>query len=270
MLGNDVMEVYNGYDLYGLSIADVDITDYNDLEVKVSGISPDVIINCAAYTDVDGCETEIDTAFNVNAQGVKNISLICSNNGAKLLHISTDYVFDGGKETPYNENDKIGPVSIYGKSKLKGEEYIKEILKDYLIVRTEWLFGKNGKNFVTTMLKLSEKNKTLTVVDDQFGSPTYTKDLATILKVMVDKNLSGIYHASNSGNTSWNGFAKKIFDLTKKSVQVDGISSDEFKRPARRPNNSIFDLGKLYKDTQRKMPDWQDALKRYLKEIKFI
>jgi dTDP-4-dehydrorhamnose reductase len=270
MLGTDVMKVFDGHDLHGMSIEDVDITDFSDLKKKTGEINPDIMINCAAYTDVDGCETNTDTAFNVNAEGVKNIAGICSEAGIKLVHLSTDYVFDGNKETPYDEDDKTLPLSVYGASKLKGEEYLKGILDDHLILRVEWLFGRAGKNFVATMIRLSEEKDKLTVVNDQFGSPTYTYDVAKILNVMVDKNLSGTYHVSNRGFTSWYGFAKKIFELIKKPVIVEEISSSEFMRPAKRPSNSVFDLRKLEEATELKMPSWEDALTRYLSELNLI
>jgi len=270
MLGNDVMQLFADCDLHGLDIDEVDITNYDDLNEKVTAISPEVIINCAAYTNVDGCETNRETAFDANAEGVKNIGKICRDNNIKLVHISTDYVFNGGKGSPYREDDETEPLSVYGESKLAGEEYLNELLDDHIIARTEWLYGKNGKNFVTTMLSLSENHDRLTVVNDQFGSPTYTKDLASIIKVMVDKSLSGTYHVSNSGDTTWHGFAKRIFELTGNNIPVDEVSSDKFIRPAKRPAYSVFDLTKLHSDTGSEMPNWEDALKRYLKEINLI
>ena len=270
MLGSDVMKVYDGYDIHGLSIGDFDIANYHDAKSKISEIAPDIVINCAAYTDVDRCETDTITAFAVNALGVKNIANVCREIKARLVHISTDYVFDGQETTPYKENHETAPICAYGNSKLEGEEFLKNILDEYLIVRTQWLFGRNGKNFVTTMLRLSDTLNEMKVVDEQFGSPTYTKDLASAIKVMLDKGLCGIYHVSNSDFTSWYGFAVKIFEYTKKDIQVSKISSDELKRAAKRPAYSVFNLSKLYKDTGIKMPAWEDGLYRYLEEKKLI
>ncbi len=266
MLGSDVMKLYDGHDLLGLSVEDVDITDFTDIQEKFTKIAPDVVINCAAYTDVDGCETNTGVAFAVNGDGVRNIARLCGAGGARLIHISTDYVFPGNKQSPYKEDDETAPISAYGRSKLAGEEHIKELIDDYAILRTQWLFGKNGKNFVTTMLRLAGERDKLTVVDDQVGSPTYTKDLAVAIKAVIDSGSKGIYHVSNSGNTSWYGFALKIFEYANIDVQVDAMTSDQLTRAAKRPMYSVFDLSKLKQDTGMEMPVWEDALKRYLNE----
>jgi dTDP-4-dehydrorhamnose reductase len=222
-----------------------------------------VVINCAAYTDVDGCESNRDAAMRVNGEGVANLAAVTGSIGAKLVQISTDYVFDGGKGTPYLEDDKTGPLSVYGQSKQLGEINAAGN-QNHLIVRTQWLYGINGKNFVETMLRLADEKDELSVVDDQIGSPTWTIDLSRAIIALIKKDCRGIYHAANAGFCSWNQFARAIFEETGKQVKVRPMSTSELNRPAVRPLYSTLDCNKLVNDTGFAPQPWRDALKAYL------
>ncbi len=258
------------FKVIGIDIDDLDITDEEKTVKKIKKISPDIVINTAAFTDVDACETEREVAFKVNRDGVRNVVLGCREVGAKLIHISTDYVFDGKKGEPYRENDDPGPINIYGLSKLEGE---KEILKletrnsklETLIVRTSWLFGKNGRNFVDTILRVANSKDELRVVDDQVGSPTYTVDLAGAIERLVDAGASGIVHCGNSGECSWYDFAKEIMRIKRiKGVNVVPIKSGELKRPATRPSYSVLSNDRYFQLTGHRMRKWEEALRDYL------
>lgn len=262
MLGKDLEEVLKErHQLVLTGRETLDITDYEQCRNVISCERPNLIINSAAYTMVDKCEEEIDLAYKVNALGPKNLAMICSELNIPLVHISTDYVFDGTKSSSYLENDIKNPLNIYGKSKSLGEDYIMSSTDKYYIVRTSWLFGENGNNFIKTMLKLGKTRDRLTVVNDQFGSPTYTKDLAQAIAKLIDEPKYGIYHITNSEFTNWYEYAKYIFTLARYNVNVQPISSEEFNRPAPRPKNSIlenrnwqikgFSLLRSYKDAVR-------------------
>ncbi|MDK9717462.1 MAG: dTDP-4-dehydrorhamnose reductase [Trichlorobacter sp.] len=262
MLGQDLMSLL-GERGRGVDLPDIDITDMVSVQQVLTALKPKVVINCAAYTDVDGCETNTETAMQVNGEGVAFLGLVTRSIGAKLVQISTDYVFDGSKGSPYREDDLQQPLNIYGESKLAGELNV-DINPDNLLVRTQWLYGLHGKNFVETMLKLGQEKNELTVVDDQIGSPTWTMDLARGIIALIDKDCRGTYHCANSGHTSWNGFARAIFDESGLKVQVLPMTTEQLNRPARRPLYSTLDCSKLVADTGFEPQPWHEALKQYL------
>ena len=262
MLGQDLLKLL-GERGRGVDLPELDITDMVSVQRVLTSLKPQVVVNCAAYTDVDGCESHVETAMQVNAEGVAFLALITREIGAKLVQISTDYVFDGGKGSPYHEDDLQKPLNIYGESKLAAELNV-DINPDNLLVRTQWLYGQHGKNFVETMLKLAAEKDRLSVVDDQTGSPTWTVDLAKGIIALIDKGCCGTYHCANSGHTTWNGFAKAIFELSGMAVQVDPVTTEQLNRPARRPLYSTLDCSKLIADTGFTPQSWQDALRQYL------
>ena len=270
MLGNDLIKVLGlRHDVIGKNSKDFDITNKEITREEILDINPQIVVNSAGFTNVDGCETEMEKALLVNANGIKNVALACKEGKIKLLHISTDYVFDGKKGEPYLEDDTPNPLSIYGKSKLKGEQYIKEIMEDFLIVRTEWLYGEKGNNFVSTILKLAGVEEELQVVDDQIGSPTYTKDLAYAIGVLLEHNLRGVYHVTNRGACSWYQFALKILELAHiEGTKVRPVSSDICNRPAKRPAYSILNRCKFEKETGLTLRFWEDALAELFEAIR--
>lgn len=243
-LGHDLLKtLLPEHDITGVDIDEVDITDTDSVRGVIARTSPAAVINCAAYTNVDACETDSENAWAVNAAGAGNIARACSEAGAKLIHISTDYVFDGSKGEPYREDDPTSPLGEYGRGKLAGEELVREQLpQDHLIVRTAWLFGATGRNFVKTMLNLGRERDQLAVVNDQTGSPTYTGHLAQALKALAETRLDqpGIYHMTNSGSCTWYDFAAEIFHLAGIEVDLQPISSEEFGSPTPRPAYSVL------------------------------
>ena len=266
MLAKAVIERFKDHDLILTDVEDLDITDLEKVKEFVFNSKPDVIINCAAYTAVDAAEDNLELARKINAQGPKNLAIAANENNCKLVHISTDYVFDGDLSTDeiYREDDKTGPVTAYGITKLEGEIAIKQNTSDYYIFRTAWLFG-DGKNFVKTMIKAGMENEEVKVVFDQHGSPTYTVDLANIIYQALEKEIPyGIYHATNLGFTTWYDFTKKIYELANISCIIIPVKSEEFVRPAKRPKNSMLSKAKLL-DEGIKIPSWEDALFRYVK-----
>ncbi|GFO61268.1 NAD(P)-dependent oxidoreductase [Geomonas silvestris] len=262
MLGQELMALF-GSAARGVDVGEIDITDLVSVQRVLTTLKPRVVVNAAAYTDVDGCESNSELALQVNGEGVAHLAMISKEIDAKLVQVSTDYVFDGRKGSPYQEDDAPAPLSVYGESKLAGEMNTC-FNPNHLIVRTQWLYGHAGKNFVETMLKLAAERDTLTVVDDQIGSPTWTRDLALAIKALIDKDCRGTYHAANAGVTSWNGFAKEIFRLAGLKVEVAPMTTEELGRPAARPLYSTLDCGKLSADTGFSPQPWQDALQRYL------
>lgn len=266
MLGQDLVPFLSlSYAVIPRDIQDFDITDAERVKEEVLALKPQVIINAAAYTDVDGCETNKELAFSVNAQGAANIARACVIAQARLIHLSTDYVFDGSSANPYQEEEKPNPLNIYGLSKLQGEVAIQKSGADYLIIRTQWLYGAHGKNFVDTIIRLSRQEKELRIVTDQRGSPTYTMDLSWAIKVLIEKNAQGIIHVANSGSCTWYEFASEILrQLRLNQIPVIPISSAELGRPAQRPANSILNCHKFEKITGGKMRPWKDALRDYL------
>lgn len=269
MLGHDLIEVLkDSHELVLTTSKTLDITDRQKTVEFIRKNSPDIVINSAAYTDVDGCETNQDLAYAVNGEGVRNLALGCSEVDCPLVHVSTDYVFDGTAREPIAENGEIGPISVYGKSKLKGEEAIEEILDKYFIVRTAWLYGINGKNFPKTMLELSENHSEITVVYDEVGTPTYTPDLAYGISQLIETDLYGIYHLTNSGNCSWCEFARYIFEIAERDVEVIPVTASEFSRPAPRPSYSVLKNEKWIENGFEPLRDYKEAIKDYIELIK--
>lgn len=271
-LGYDVCEELKRrkVDYVGTSSGELDITDPEAVERTLQTIHPDAVIHCAAYTKVDQAEEEPEQCWAVNAAGTKNIAAVCRRIHAKMLYISTDYVFPGTGEQFYEPADPVGPVNTYGRSKLAGELAVQSLLDRYFIVRISWVFGKNGNNFVKTMLRLAETRTELNVVCDQIGSPTYTADLAPLLCDMIQTEKYGIYHATNEGTCSWAEFAESIFELAGKPVTVHPIPTSEYPTKAVRPLNSRMSKQRLKENGFSMMPQWRDALKRYVEEIKGV
>ena len=270
MLAKEVISVFSGHDLIKTDIAGdgierLDITRPGDVTAFVSVKSPDVIINCAAYTAVDKAEEETGLCRAINTGGSVNLAAAAKARGIPLVHISTDYVFDGEKplDEVYTEEDNTNPQSVYGLTKRDGEHGIIAQGGDYWILRTSWLYGDGG-NFVRTMLKLGSEKDELNVVADQFGSPTYSADLACIIKQVIDKKADyGVYHANNLGFTSWYEFTKQIFYMAGLNCKVNPVTTEEFPRPAKRPKNSKLSKDKLL-NAGIKIPEYTDALSRYL------
>jgi dTDP-4-dehydrorhamnose reductase len=263
MLGRDLVALL-GERGQGVDIDEIDITSPESVMKVIGTLKPEVVINCAAYTDVDGCESNIETAMAVNGEGVAYLAMACRDLGALLVQVSTDYIFDGGKGTPYVEDDAPCPLSVYGESKLAGEMNA-AFCPEHLIVRTQWLYGLHGKNFVETMLLLGAEKDELAVVDDQIGSPTWTVDLAQAIIALIDSGCRGTYHAANSEYCSWNRFASAIFEEAGLNVSVKPMTTTELNRPARRPLYSTLECSKLTGDTGFRPQAWRDALREYLK-----
>lgn len=247
-------------------VADLDITKVDQVMEAVRAEKPDVIVNCAAHTAVDACETDWDNAYRINAIGPRNLSLAANEVHAKLVHVSTDYVFDGKGTRPYTEFDATAPQGAYGKTKLAGEEFVKAFADRYFIVRTAWLYG-DGKNFVKTMLRLSETNDEVRVVSDQVGSPTSTKELASMIAHLIPTDNYGLFHGTCEGVCSWADFTEEIFKLKGLSTKVNHITSAEFAAAAPRPAYSVLENYMLKLTTDYKFADWHDAIAEYLKEI---
>lgn len=268
-LGYDVDRVLEqrGIEHRGTSSRELDITDREAVERLMNEYRPDAVIHCAAYTKVDLAEDEPERCWAVNADGTRNVAAACREIGAKLLYISTDYVFPGTGERFYEPDDPTGPVNTYGRSKLDGELAVQSLLEKYFIVRISWVFGKNGNNFVKTMLRLAETRSELKVVCDQVGSPTCTADLAPLLCDMVQTERYGVYHATNEGTCAWSEFAEAIFKLAGRQVTVQPIPTTDYPTKAARPLNSRMSKECLSGNGFEKLPEWKDALARYLKEI---
>lgn len=269
MLGTDLMAALRNssdFEPVGVDVPDIDITRPHSVNHVTHRIRPLVIINCAAYTDVDGCESNRDLAFAVNGEGPGILARAARNLGALLVHISTDFVFDGTKLLPYVEEDLPHPISAYGESKLLGERLVMEQTDEFAIFRTAWLYGRHGNNFVDTMLKLGSQRNTLRVVADQIGSPTCTVHLAEGLIIALRKGLRGLFHLTNSGCCSRYEWAKKTFELAAMAVEVLPATTDEFPHPARRPANSALDCSKFTLHSNYEMPAWDTALAEYISE----
>lgn len=268
-LGHDVMNELEkrGYEGIGVDVDEMDITDKGAVERVMRETRPDKVVHCAAWTAVDDAEDKVELCRRVNAQGTENIAVMCKELDVPMIYLSTDYVFDGEGTRPWEPDDERHPLNVYGQTKYEGELAVEKYLEKYFIVRIAWVFGVNGKNFIKTMLRLSENHDTLTVVDDQIGSPTYTYDLARLLVDMLETEKYGRYHATNEGLCSWCEFAKEIFRQAGKNVTVIPVSSEEYPAKAKRPHNSRMDKSKLIEMGFEPLPTWQDALSRYLKEI---
>lgn len=253
------------FQLIGIDIEDADITDEIQIKEEIFKIRPDVVIHNAAYTDVDNCEKNKELTYRVNANGAENVAHACKLCQAKLIYISTDFVFDGKKNSPYTEEDAPNPVNTYGWSKLEGEKQVQTILQNYLIIRTAWLYGSHGRNFVDKILQLSQQEKELKVVNDQTGSPTYTMDLAKAIGLLVKKDPTGIINVTNTGSCTWYDLAKKTLSIRGISTKVTSITSDKLDHLAKRPKYSVLSAQKFQTLTQTKLRPWEEALEEYLK-----
>lgn len=269
-LGYDVVNELEkrGHTAVAVDIEEMDITDAVSVERVITEAEVEAVIHCAAYTAVDAAEDNVEICRRVNAEGTENIAKVCKKLDLKMIYISTDYVFDGEGERPWEPDDERYPLNVYGQTKYEGELAVEKYLEKYFIVRIAWVFGVNGKNFIKTMLKLSETHEELNVVDDQVGSPTYTYDLAVLLVDMVESDKYGRYHATNEGLCTWYEFAKEIFRQAGVEVKVNPVTSDMFPAKAKRPKNSRMSKEKLDANGFHRLPTWQDALERYLSEIR--
>lgn len=269
-LGHDVMNelAKRGYEGVGVDVAEMDITDAQMVDRVITESGVDKVIHCAAYTAVDAAEDQVDLCRRVNAQGTENIAKVCKKLDIPMLYLSTDYVFDGEGTRPWEPDDERDPLNVYGQTKYEGELAIERNLEKYFIVRIAWVFGVHGKNFIKTMLNLAENHDTITVVNDQVGSPTYTYDLSRLLVDMIETEKYGRYHATNEGLCTWYEFAVEIFRQAGIHVNVVPVTSEEFKAKAKRPHNSRLNKDKLDVMGFERLPKWQDALARYLKIIR--
>ena len=270
-LGHDVCRVLlrRGIEHIGVGTADFDITNKESTQAFIGNYRPDAVIHCAAYTKVDLAEDEAESCMRVNAEGTRNIALACRACGAKMVYLSTDYVFPGTGSVPWEVDDPTGPLNVYGRSKLAGEQAVRELMERYFIVRTSWVIGAHGNNFVKTMLRLAETHDRLRVVDDQIGSPTFTADLAPLLCDMIETEKYGVYHATNEGFCSWAELAKAVFRLSGKAVAVEQVSTEEYGAKALRPKNSRLSKRSLDENGFARLPDWKDALIQYVTVNKF-
>lgn len=246
------------------NLAELDITDVDKVVSFVKDVKPYAIINCAAHTNVDACETQVDLAYKINAIGPRNLAIAASDIGAKLMHVSTDYVFDGEGTRPYIEFDKTGPKSVYGTTKLAGENMVQQFADKYYIVRTAWLYG-DGKNFARTMLRLSQDHDVIKVVNDQVGSPTSASELAKAIRNLIDSDNYGLFHGTCEGSCAWSDFAAEVLRLAGSKTQIVPISSEEYGAPANRPHYSILDNYMLRLTGGYTFAEWQDAIAEYMK-----
>ncbi len=253
------------FDIYAFTKSELDITNEQAVFEIVERIHPDVIINAAAYTKVDLAETNVELAYAVNAYAQRNIAVAAEKIGAKVCYVSTDYVFNGKENSPYKEYDNTDPLGIYGRSKFVGEQLTHTLSSKYFIVRTAWMYGEYGHNFVKTMLQLVKEQDELGVVNDQIGSPTYAVDLAGFITALVQTEKYGIYHCTNSGSCSWYEFAQAIFEESGIEVNLQPLSTEEFPRPAARPHYSVLDDFALRVNGFSSLRHWREALREYLK-----
>ncbi len=271
MLGSAVAERFmeerlrdRTFELHVADELECDITEREETILHVVSIAPQLVINCAGYTDVDGAESNTTQAFMVNGDGPKHLAEACYNCGAKLIHIGTEYVFDGTKAAPYVETDEPRPVSEYGKSKLRGEKNIAATFEDYLILRTSWLFGPNGKNFIDTVLRLADERDEITMVNDQHGAPTYTKDLAEAIYKLGDSDLTGVYHLTNDDYCTWYELAEYVLDAAGKTLRMIPVDTGHYDRPAKRPLNCMLDCSRIGRDAAIRLRPWREAVDEYL------
>lgn len=269
-LGHDIVkELISRGDLNYLAptTKEMNITNKDEVEKVILGYKPDIIFHCAAYTAVDKAEEDRENCYNVNVNGTKNIVEVAKRINAKVVYISTDYVFDGTKKTEYETEDITNPINYYGYTKLLGEKEVQQ-LNDYLIVRISWVFGENGKNFVKTMLNLAETKTELSIVSDQIGSPTYTKDLSKLLLDMIENNKKGLFFATNEDFCSWYEFAEYIFKINNINIKLNKVLTKDYKTLAKRPLNSKLSKNKLDEEGLTRLPSWQDATSRFCKVLK--
>lgn len=265
-LGRAINQVYANeqVELINTDTNNLDITNENEVMDFVKETKPEIIINCAAYTNVNKCESDYDNAYQVNAIGPKNLAAAAKETGAKLVHVSTDYVFDGESDKPYLESDATNPCGAYGKTKLAGEEFVKEYEDKFFIIRTAWLYG-DGNNFVKTMIKIGKEKGEVGVVSDQFGTPTSALELARMIKSVAETEEYGIYHGTCEGSCSWAEFATEIFKQAKMpEVKVNYIRTEDYPTPAKRPAYSVLAKGKLEETGIYKMKKWEDAFTEYM------
>jgi len=268
-LGYDVVKKLNelNIDNIGVDKEDFDLTNEKETKEFILDYGPDTIVHCAAYTDVDQAEVERDLCYKVNVEGTKHVAETAKELDTKMLYISTDYVFDGQGEEPFEVTDQPNPINYYGETKYLGEQEVQKLLDKYFIVRTSWIFGEHGDNFVKTMLKLGEERDEISVVADQYGSPTYTVDLAELIIEMVKTNKYDIYHATNEGFCSWYEFAKEIFKVSDIDIEINPVSSDEFETKAERPRNSRLSKNSFIDNKFDLLNEWNESLKQFLKEM---
>lgn len=262
-----VSEVIKNSHIFDLDVDKLDITYLNSVKNVIKTINPDVVINCAAAANVDGCEGDEDFAFKVNSLGPRNLAMVCEEIGAKLVQVSTDYVFSWIGEKPLTEYDLAAPYSVYGKTKLLGENYVREFCSKYYIVRTAWLYGYVGHNFVYTMRRLGKEKDSINVVDDQIGNPTNANDLAYHILKLIETDEYGIYHCTGKGECSWYDFAKIIIELSGEECIVKPCTSQEYKTPAKRPEYSSLDNMMLRNTVGDEMRHWQDATKSFIENL---
>jgi dTDP-4-dehydrorhamnose reductase len=275
MLGRDLVDTLRfsfrpnqDWEILEWDIDEIDIQEENITVTKIENMKPQIVINLAAYTDVDGCELNEEKAFAVNAEGMRHVALGALKCNAKVVYISTDYVFDGEKKEPYKEEDSPHPLSVYGRSKLRGEQYVQELVEDSLIIRSQWLYGRHGKNFVNTILREAREKKVVSIVDDQTGSPTYTVDLATAIADLIHRRARGIFHVANSDSCTWFAFGQTILKLSGLlEVRVLPISTKELGRPAARPLYSVLSTQKLRREINMTLRPWSQALREYIKSL---
>ncbi|MGP6148705.1 dTDP-4-dehydrorhamnose reductase [Priestia flexa] len=268
-LGKELVDLFTqkGFEVYGFGREDMDITNQAQVKEIIHRIQPNIVLHSAAHTKVDLAEAEPENAFAINSYGTRNVAVAAEQVGAKLVYVSTDYVFDGTGTEPYDEFAPTSPLGIYGKSKLAGEQFVRDLHSQFFIVRTSWVYGKHGANFVKTMLKLGQDKKELSVVADQIGCPTYTLDLATTILELVQTEKYGVYHVSNSGQCSWYEFAKAIFEEAGMNVQVNPCTTEEFPRPAARPAYSVFKHQALEINNISIPRPWKSGLSHFLNNI---
>jgi dTDP-4-dehydrorhamnose reductase len=265
MLGHDLVDILSAENEISTTTIDtLDITDINKTIKTVKEINPDVVVHAAAFTNVDGSESNPDLAYKVNVVGTRNVAVACSEADSALVYICTDYVFDGTKGSSYYEYDQTNPLSVYGKTKHLGEVYIRDILNKFYIVRTAWLYGFHGPNFVTTMLNLAKTNDSISVVSDQVGSPTYTVDLANAIASLIKKPAYGIYHITNSEHCSWYEYAKEIFDIAGIDIELKPVTTEEFQSPAPRPKYSVLENYNWKMEGFSEIRSYKEALRAYM------
>ncbi len=265
MLGHDLVDILSKEnEISTTTIHTLDITDIEKTIDTVKDIKPEVVVHAAAFTDVNGSETNQDLAYKVNGIGTRNVAVACKESDSALVYICTDYVFDGEKGSSYYEYDQTNPLSVYGKTKLLGETYIRDILSKFYIVRTSWLYGYHGPNFITTMLQLAKTNDSLSVVNDQIGSPTYTVDLANAISQLIKKPSYGIYHITNSGECSWYEYAREIFEIAGVEIEVKPVTTKEYPQPAARPKYSVLENYNWRMEGFTPLRSYKEALREYM------
>ena len=278
MLGRDLVKVlystfrtdkHSDWEVLEWDIDDIDIREEKTTVTKIESFHPEIVINVAGYTDVNGCESNEEEAFAVNAEGMKHVALGALQCRAKVVYLSTDYIFDGKKREPYLEDDPPNPLNVYGRSKWKGEQYVRELLEDALIIRTQWLYGRFGNNFVSSILRQGREKKVLSIVNDQIGSPTYTVDLSEAISVLLKYDARGVFHVTNSDLCTWYTLGQAILKLSgMERVKVIPISSKELGRPAVRPPYSVLNCQKLRQVTGMTLRPWAEALKDFILSVR--